>query len=252
MEGPTLNSSSNTLTRTFDSVVPSLTLSSSTPNPTNGTISVTAQFSEPVTGFLVGDIAVGNGVAGSFVAVDGDTYTFVVTPGAQGSVTIGVAAGVATDAAGNQNTAATTLAYTYDSIAPAVAFEDVNGVPQSFPYSTPDPITSLAGECGTETDDSATVDIAITGPLAESGSTSCESGSWSYTLLTELTVEGAYAAVVTQTDAAGNIGSDTESVSVDNPPTADVTVTAAPTAVPESGATVTFRSPSPTPLPPTR
>ena len=29
-------------------------------------------------------------------------------------------------------------------------------------------------------------------------------------------------------------------MSVDNPPTADVTVTAAPTAVPESGATVTF------------
>ena len=46
--------------------------------------------------------------------------------------------------------------------------------------------------------------------------------------------------MVTQTDAAGNIGSDTESVSVDNPPTADVTVTAVPTAVPESGATVTF------------
>ena len=74
----------------------------------------------------------------------------------------------------------------------------------------------MAGECGTETDDSATVDIAITGPSAESGSTSCESGLWSYTLLTELTVEGAYAAVVTQTDAAGNIGSDTESVSIDN------------------------------------
>ena len=49
----------------------------------------TIQFSEDVTGFVVGDITVGNGTAGNFVAIDGDTYTADITPSADGAVTVG-------------------------------------------------------------------------------------------------------------------------------------------------------------------
>ena len=73
-------------------------------------ISVTATFSEPVSGFAVGDITVVNGSAGNFVGSDGDSeFTFDVIPNAVGVVTVDIAAGVAQDSDGNGNTAATLL-----------------------------------------------------------------------------------------------------------------------------------------------
>ena len=73
-------------------------------------IQVTATFSELINGFTVEDISVANGSAGSFVGSDGGgVYTFDVTPNAIGDVTVDIAAGVATDADGNANTAAVQL-----------------------------------------------------------------------------------------------------------------------------------------------
>src|SRR5262249_25703194 len=54
-----------------------------------------------VTGFDASDISVSNGTAGAFTAVDSDTYTLAVTPTADGTVTVAVAADAARDALGN-------------------------------------------------------------------------------------------------------------------------------------------------------
>ena len=76
----------------------------------NSPIPVTTTFSEPVTGFAVGDVTVANGTATDFVGSDGDSvYTFDVTPNAIGAVTVDIAAGVALDAENNGNTAAVQL-----------------------------------------------------------------------------------------------------------------------------------------------
>ena len=76
----------------------------------NSPVPVTATFSEPVSGFTVGDITVGNGIAGSFSGSDGDpVYTFSVTPESLGEVTVDIAADVAEDAEGAGNTAAQQL-----------------------------------------------------------------------------------------------------------------------------------------------
>jgi len=91
----------------FAQTPPSVVLSSSASDPTNTSpIPMTATFSEPVTGFTIGAITVGNGVASNFLG-SGTTYTFDVTPTADGLVTVDVAAAAAQDAAGNGNTAAT-------------------------------------------------------------------------------------------------------------------------------------------------
>ena len=71
----------------------------------NSPISLTATFSEPVSGFTLGDISIGNGTAGN-LAGSGAIYTFEVTPDAIGEVTVDIAAGVAADAGGDGNTAA--------------------------------------------------------------------------------------------------------------------------------------------------
>jgi hypothetical protein len=105
---------------TVDKTAPGVTMTSSAPNPTNSApIPVTVTFSEPVTGFTAGDIAVSNGSVSNF-AGGGASYTFDLTPAANGLVTATIAANVAVDAAGNGNTAAS-FSRTYDTTAPGVA-----------------------------------------------------------------------------------------------------------------------------------
>ena len=101
-----------------DNTAPTVTITSAEPTNTNTSpIPVTITFSESVTGFVIGDITVGNGTAGNFSG-SGTTYTADITPSAQGAVTVDVAANVAQDAAGNDNTAATQLSRTYDTTSP--------------------------------------------------------------------------------------------------------------------------------------
>src|SRR6185503_13153836 len=80
-----------------------------------------------VTGFGAGDITAGNATVGNFIAVDGDTYTFELTPSAPGLVTADIAAGAAQDASGNSNTAAAQFSRTFDSDAPTVTINQAAG-----------------------------------------------------------------------------------------------------------------------------
>ena len=81
----------------------------------NSPISLMATFSEPVSGFTLGDITIGNGTGGN-LAGSGAVYTFEVTPDAIGEVTVDISAGVAADAGGAGNTAASqfSLGIPYD------------------------------------------------------------------------------------------------------------------------------------------
>ena len=119
--GDTVTGTTDSLSVTFDKTVPTITLASITVNPTNGLIAVTAEFSEIVTDFVVDDITVTGGVAGTFAGTD-SSYTFNVDPtdGANITVTIEVLAGKAIDVAGNSNTASNKLEYTSDTVEPTV------------------------------------------------------------------------------------------------------------------------------------
>lgn len=115
------NSVAAQISRTYDSTAATLTISSTAPEPTNTSpIPVTFTFNESVTGFLVADITVGNGTAGA-LAGGPAIYTVSVTPTGVGAVTIDVAAGAAQDAAGNNNSVATQLLRTYDTVAPTMS-----------------------------------------------------------------------------------------------------------------------------------
>ncbi len=79
----------------------------------NLTHSVTITFDESVTGFVVGDLTVAGATPGSFSG-SGTTYTVNLTPSGSGTVTLDIAASVATDAAGNGNAVATQFGRVYD------------------------------------------------------------------------------------------------------------------------------------------
>ena len=112
-----------------DTLAPTVVISDDEPGTANiagGDITYTFQFSETVTGFDTSDVTVANGTKGTFTAVDGDTYTLVVTPNAnfQGSLTVAVSAGAGFDTANNPSTAAAPSVQAVDTLAPTVVISD--------------------------------------------------------------------------------------------------------------------------------
>ncbi len=97
---------------------------------TNSDFSVTFIFSEAVTGFSLDDIQVVNGVADNFNAVNGNWYTALITPSVEGDVTVDVPAGIAQDAAGNQNEAGNQLVVAYDLTSPEIVSVLLDGTPE--------------------------------------------------------------------------------------------------------------------------
>ncbi len=132
------NTAATRLTRTYDSVRPSVTLGSAVSDPTNASpIAVTVTFSEAVADFALGDLTVTNGSASNLTG-SGTSYSVDITPAGQGLVSVDVDAGVAHDAAGNGNTAASTLSRTFDSVRPLVDLTTTAGNPTNV---SPIPVT---------------------------------------------------------------------------------------------------------------
>ncbi|WP_158560759.1 Ig-like domain-containing protein [Paenibacillus contaminans] len=108
---------------TYDTVGPTVNIFSLVANPTNQlSFVVTLAFNEPPLNFSADDIAVTNGTASQLQSADGLTYTAVIRPTSDGTVTVNLEADVVNDAAGNTNTTAPTpFSTVYDGTAPTVA-----------------------------------------------------------------------------------------------------------------------------------
>ncbi|MEN7548787.1 PKD domain-containing protein [Rapidithrix thailandica] len=100
-------------------VAPAVSITSTATSPTN-TFHVTITFNEAVTGFEIGDISINNGTASDFNAVSPSVYTATITPTTDGQVTVDIAAGVARDAGGADNTAASPFSIHADMTSPTV------------------------------------------------------------------------------------------------------------------------------------
>ncbi len=122
------NTAATQLSRVFDNVQPTTSITSGAANPTNANIPVTVTFSESVLNFTSGDVSIGNGTLNSFSG-SGNIYTFTIVPVTNGAVTVDVAAGVANDAAGNNNAAAAQLSRTFDNVQPTVSITSAVGSP---------------------------------------------------------------------------------------------------------------------------
>ena len=109
----------------LDNTAPTVTIGG-VPETSTMPFTATITFTEPVTGFVLADIALANATAAAFTGADGDrAFTALITPTADGAVTVDVAADVARDAAGNGNAAAAQASSTYT--APSCAAPDLAG-----------------------------------------------------------------------------------------------------------------------------
>ena len=119
---------------TSDRTVPTLTVSPNSGATNASPITFTFQFSETVTGFDASDVSVTNGTKGTFTATDGDTYTLLVTPSADGTVTASVAANAAQDVANNNN-ALTSGSVTSDRTVPTLTVSPNSGATNASPIT---------------------------------------------------------------------------------------------------------------------
>jgi len=189
---------------TVDNTQPTMTITSgvssgSTTN--NATIALTFTSSEATTDFVQGDVFVTNGSIGALTPVSGTVYTATFTPTADGPVTIDVAAAKYTDAAGNDNTAATQFTWTSERTLPtaAITYNPAGGF-----YKNGDTIIITA----TFTKDILNIpEIAITGlnPLSQQPMIAVDQRNWT-TNYTATGVTGLHTIdLYIAADAVGNI-----------------------------------------------
>lgn len=122
-----------------DSTGPTVQLSSfETPAEANARlVRVQATFSEPVTGFDQGDIAVSSGRLQNFIAREGGrNFVFDVRP-EKGPVALHIPAGVATDNIGNPNRASEVFQREFDAARPAV---EIHVAPEGLYRGDPIPV----------------------------------------------------------------------------------------------------------------
>ena len=158
----------NDNTYEVDNTAPTVTITG-VPEMSTAAFPATFTFSEPVNNFVLGDITVGNGTASDFTGTDGDmVYTATVTPGADGTVTVDVAANKAMDAAGNNNTAATQVSSTYTALVTDTTAPTVTSIERQDPTALPTNEDSLTWRVTFDEDvqnvDAA--DFAVTGTTA--------------------------------------------------------------------------------------
>jgi len=109
-----------------DTTPPTVVISGTSATPITAPVTVTFTFSEDVgTSFTLGDIAVTNGAAAAIlVKVNPTHYTLIVSPPADttGSMQISLATGSFSDLAGNLNTAAASVAQSFNTVVTPVSY----------------------------------------------------------------------------------------------------------------------------------
>lgn len=114
------NIASNTLSRIYDTIQPTLSLASSASNPTkNSPIVVELTFSETVSGLSADDFTVVNGNIGALTG-SGAVYSLNITPIGHGNVSIFLPAGKVTDEVGLGNPASSVLERFFDIQQPTI------------------------------------------------------------------------------------------------------------------------------------
>ena len=222
-----------TNTATLDLTAPTVALTTGSSDPVSGAFTVTATFSEDVTGFALGGFTVGNGAASAFSATSATVYTALITPAGDGTVTVDVASGAAQDAAGNDNAAATQFSISNDETAPTVALTTGSSDPVSGAFT----VTATFSEDVTG--------FALGGFTVGNGAASAFSAT-SATVYTALITPAGDGTVTVDVasgaaqDAAGNDNAAPPQFSISNDETAPTVVITGPSAVQIGAFSVSF------------
>ena len=194
----------------------------------NSAFNATITFTEAVSDFVQADVGISGTAAATITAWNtnsGNTvYTATITPTTSGTVTVSVAANVATDAANNQNTATTSQTVSVDVDRPTTTISVPSGTQTGAFDTTITFSETVSGFVGS--------DVSLTGSAASITLWSANSDNTVYTATITPTASGTVTVSVAAdvaTDAVGNQNSaatsQTVTVSVDTaPPGVSITV----------------------------
>lgn len=206
----------------LDTTPPTATITSASSATNTQPISFAITLSEPASSDLTAsqvtvNVPIGNGIPVTGMAkTDSTHYTLTVsglkTDGSgDGNVSVSIAAGAFTDAAGNPNTATDTTTVAWDRTAPAPAISS----PTSNAVVLDNPAPVVSGTATTATGDASSVNVKIFNGTGTGGTlkqtfsnVAVTNGTWSVTP-SALTKGNTYTAQATQTDSAGNSGTST-------------------------------------------
>jgi len=174
-----------------------LAITSTEASPTSAsTIPVTFTFNRDVTGFESGDVNVTNGTLSSFTVVSGSVYTANITPAADGTITVTVPEGSASDSNNIENIA-TDFSIIYDSAAPAsvtLTSATVTDTTITFTWTNPS---------DTDLDH---ISVCWSGNNTSGGPTAVAKALQTYTI-NSLTALTEYIVTITAVDSSGNTAS---------------------------------------------
>jgi hypothetical protein len=127
------NNAASRLSIICDADNPTAAITTTAGNSTNNaSFPVTITFDEDVTGFSIGNISIGNGIASNFTnTTPNRVWTVDIAPGSEGIVTVNINAGVCSDTVGNGNDAATQLSIDYDTSSPTATITSSESDPTS-------------------------------------------------------------------------------------------------------------------------
>ena len=191
------NNRENSTTSTLKDA-PGITISGA-PATANAPYPLTITFTEPVSGFEASDLTVTNGTA--TLTGSGASYTATITPTADGTVTVHIAAGIATGTSSERgNLASATLSSRYDSTAPTVTISGVPAVQNNRNAFTAT-VTFSEAVTGFEA-----ADIRVTGGTASNFTETTSGTVWTATITPAANASRVQVAInaAAARDAAGN------------------------------------------------
>ncbi|MFC3031623.1 tandem-95 repeat protein, partial [Pseudoalteromonas fenneropenaei] len=198
------NTAATQVSISYDTKLPTVSLSSSAAAEVNDKFTVTITLSESSSDFVEQDLTLTNASSSNFTG-SGTSYSVDITPTAEGSVAIDVAAGVFSDAAGNTNTAATQLTRSYDTTAPSGHSVDIDQTLINTSNESAFSFTFANAEVNSTF--TYTVSDGVTS-VSSSGSTSLTSATQQVTGIDVTNLnEGTLTLEVVVTDPAGNVAS---------------------------------------------
>lgn len=131
------NEESNELTIEYDNTSPTVSITSTEPNPTASSFDITMSFSEGITELISEDFTIGNGsVSNISGSLNGASWDATITPTTDGTVTVEILAGEVADTAGNINTASNQFNIEYDATGPEVVALDPTNGEDPVPFNT--------------------------------------------------------------------------------------------------------------------
>ncbi len=161
-----------------------------------GSFAVTIDFGEPVVGFEANELQVGNGSASGFVDNGDGTFGATITPKADGKVTLAVAAGAASDLAGNTSKEAAPFEVLADLTVPTPKLSGPTSV-QKGPFEVVVDFGEAVSGFGLD-------DVGV---IAGTASSLADKGAGKFTFTVTPTADGQVSVAVADaaaSDAAGN------------------------------------------------